>query len=84
MSITDKRKKFNSDICIDGKRIGYMRQLARAIFGDSFLTIEVNQHELIFIIRLDNSVDKKTLNDFKQKNKSCKIIVYKPIDISLL
>lgn len=84
MNTISSRKKYNSDICIDGKRIGAMRQLAIAIFEDSFLSIEVQMPERIFIVRLDNEIDPEQLRQFEDKHKLCKVIVYQPIDFSAL
>lgn len=79
-----KRKQFPSDVCLDGARIGLMKRIAKSIFQDSFLCIEVDPHERIFTIRIDDRVDKTTIKQFLKDKKLCRIIVYKEIDISLL
>lgn len=80
MTETTNRKKFDSDICIDGKRIGTMRQISKATFRDSFLYIEVSMPARVFVLGLDNQIDKEQLIDFKEKYPLCKVIVYQPID----
>lgn len=76
-------QKPKSDICIGGKRIGIMRQLAQEVFEDSFLSIEVDERNRVFILRIDDKNVHK-LNSFKQKYPLCKVIVYKEIDYSVL
>lgn len=84
MTATNNRKKFNSDICIDGKRIGTMRQIAIAAFRDSFLSIEVKMPDRVFLLRLDHRINKNELQDFKNKYRLCKVIIYKEIQLSEL
>lgn len=74
-------KKQTSNLSIGGFRLGKMRQFCQEIFEDSFLSIEVSA-ERIFLIRLENTVDLKKLDNFKAKYKLCKIIVYQCIDFS--
>lgn len=81
MAPTD-RKKFNSDICIDGKRIGTMRQIAKAAFRDSFLSIEVKMPDRVFMLRLDHHIDKEELKEFTDKHRLCKVQIYKEIKLS--
>lgn len=76
-------KKYDSQICIDGKRISHMRKIAEAAFEESLLSIEVNEQEREFIIRIDNKKAYKK-EKFEQQNKQCKIIVYQEIDFSRL
>lgn len=80
MKEVSSRKKFDSDICIDGKRIGTMRQISKATFRNSFLYIEVSMPARIFVLGVDNSIDKTQLIDFTSKYPLCKVIVYQPID----
>lgn len=82
MATLNDRKKYNSDICIDGKRIGVMRQIANATFGKSFLSIEVQMPDRIFVVRVDNNIDVIDLKEFEDKYKLCRVIVYQPIDFS--
>lgn len=84
MPQTNDRKKFDSDICIDGKRIGTMRQIAKATFRDSFLSIEVRMPDRIFIVRLDDRAPSGELKEFTSKHRLCRIILYKEIDLSAL
>lgn len=78
------RKRYNSDICIDGKRICAMRELAKEAFEESFLSIEVEMPSRIFVIRVDDTIDINKLNKFESKYKLCKVIVYQTIDSSML
>lgn len=61
-----------------------MREIAKATFEDSFLSIEIEFPKGIFVVRVDDTVDIDRYNKFIAKYNLCKVIVYKPIDISLL
>lgn len=82
MTAINTRRKFSSDICIAGKRIGTMRQIAKAIFRDSFLSIEVKMPDRVFVLRLDHRIDRDMLKDFTDKHRLCKVIVYKEMKLS--
>lgn len=69
------RKKFTSDICIDGKRINVMRQLAQTAFEESFISIEIKDGR--FIIHIKDDVPEKKLKTFLINKPLCKIIPYK-------
>lgn len=76
-------KKYDSHVCINGKRISQMRAIAEAVFEESLLSIEVNEHGRQFIIRIDDTKAHKK-QKFQQEHKQCKVIVYKEIDFSSL
>lgn len=79
MAIDNKKNRI-CDICIDGKRISTMREIAKSTFEDSFICIEVKMKEGIFVVRIDDNVDKNKLNKFTDKYKLCKVMVYRLID----
>lgn len=81
---SNTRKKYNCDICIGGLRVGAMKQIAKAAFHSSFISIEVKMPDRVFVIRLDNTVDVKKLEEFKEEYRLCHIIIYQPIDLSTL
>lgn len=78
--MTSDRRKHTSDICIDGKRISTMREIAKAVFGDSYLFIEV--HDGRFVIRIDDTIDIASLNKFIEKYRLCRVRVYREIDVN--
>lgn len=84
MTSINTKKKFDCDICIGGKRIGTMRQIARDTFKDSFLSIEVKMPDRIFIVRVDNQINKNDLEVFTTRHTLCKVIVYQPIEFALI
>lgn len=88
MTQAGSSKKYLSQVCINGKRKGTMQETAKSIFGESFLCIEIPEHERVFVIRLAiyNDSDIKKIKDFQAnpKNKLCRIVTYKPIDLSVL
>lgn len=77
---SENRKIYRSDICIDGKRINAMREIAKATFGESFLFIEVDTSERVFVVRVDDCIDVNKLNQFTDKYRLCKVKIYKEID----
>lgn len=80
--------KYLSQVCIGGKRKGDMQEIVKSIFGKSFLSIEIPQHERVFIIRVAiyHDFDVEKIKDFQAnpKNKQCRFVTYKPIDLSVL
>ncbi len=80
--------KYLSQTCIGGKRKGDMQEIVRSIFGESFLSIEIPGNERVFIIRIAiyNDMDVQKIKDFQAnpKNKQCRIVTYKPIELSIL
>lgn len=80
--------KYLSQICIRGKRKGDMQEIVKSIFGESFLSIEIPENERVFVIRIAiyNDSDIKKIKDFQAnpKNKQCRFMTYKPIELSVL
>lgn len=87
MTTASERKTHTSDICIGGKRINYMREVARATFGESFMFIEVNTAERVFVVRIDdsvgNGVDIDKLMKFMDKYRLCRVKIYEEKDMQL-
>lgn len=77
MALDNNRKIYISTICIDGKRISAMREIAKATFGESFLFIEV--YDGRFIITANDKIDINILNKFKDKYRLCKVRVYQEL-----
>ena len=73
--------KYKSQVCFNGKRIAAMREIAKAAFEESFLTIEVGERE--FIIRIDDKKAHKK-EKFETEHRQCRIIVYKELLFSQL
>lgn len=74
-------KKQLSRIYIDGKRLGPMTELVEATFPDSFLSIEVQMPEEIFLLRLSNNVDVKKVKIFSEEYPLCKIEIFPRIEM---
>lgn len=78
-----ERKIYKSTICIDGKRISEMREIANAIFEGAFMSIEVSDGR--FLVRIDDSVgngiDIDKLERFKNKYRLCNVKVYREVDL---
>lgn len=74
-----------SNICIGGKRISEMRELASATFGEALMYVEVDIANRIFIVHVNdsagNGIDIDKLVKFKDKYKLCAVKVYQCIDI---
>lgn len=74
----------DSQISLQGKTISMMRELAKGIFQESFMSIEVDKKSMMFIIRIENEADKKTIDYFKEKYKQCIVKVFQEVkDIPL-
>lgn len=77
-------KKYDSKVCFQGKTMAQVRENAEMLFGDSFLCIEVDHHNMEFIVRIDHNIDLKRAEDFKLKHKQTKLIIYKEITLQAL
>jgi len=88
MAITGTSEKYLSQVCIGGKRKGDMQEIVKSIFGRSFLSIEIPEHERVFVIRIAiyNDLDIQKIKDFQAnpKNRQYRFVTYKPIDLSIL
>lgn len=80
--MSSDRKVYTSDICIDGKRITAMREIAMAAFGESFLFIEVSDGR--FIVRVNDMVDINSYYKFTDRYKLCKVLILREVSISVL
>lgn len=74
---SSERKIYTSAICIDGKRIAAMREIAKAAFGESFLFIEV--YDGRFVVTANDKIDINVFHKFKEKYKLCKVRVYQEL-----
>lgn len=77
-------KKYDSKVCFQGKTMAQVRENAEMLFGDSFLCIEVDHHNMEFIVRVDHNIDLKRAEDFKSKHKQTKLIIYQEITLQAL
>lgn len=82
MTSGKNRKIYPSDICISGKRIRAMREIARAMFGKSFLFIEVCDGR--FLVTVDDKIDLDDYDEFTSKYFMCRIRIHREIDASSL
>lgn len=77
------KKTYTSLICIDGKRIHTMREIAKATFAEAFLFIEVCDGR--FVVRVDHTINMDALSKFEKKYTLCKVRIYKEVlDRSML
>lgn len=69
------RKKFKSDICIDGKRISEMREIAAAHFGEAFFHIDIKDgyFDIYIYAKKTSAREMKRFSD-NPKHKLCHII----------
>lgn len=79
MTTVKDKKVHPSEIWIDGKRINSMREISKATFEDSFLYIEVNTQQGIFIVLVDDSVDCDKYDKFVEKYKLCKVKILREV-----
>lgn len=77
-------KKYDSKVCFQGKTMARVRENAEMLFGDSFLCIEVDHHNMEFIVRVDHKIDTKKAEEFKSKHKQTKLIIYQEITFQSL
>lgn len=79
MNSSGERKIYTSDICISGKRISAMREIAQATFGQEFLFIEVNNGR--FVVHVKDNIDIDDYEYFTEKYILCKVRIYQETDI---
>lgn len=82
MATSSERKIHTSDICISGKRISAMREIAEARFGKSFMFIQVCDGR--FVITVNDKINVDDYDAFTGKYALCKVRIYKEVDISIL
>lgn len=76
------RKTYKSDICLDGKRLRAMREIAEAAFGESFMFIEVSDGR--FLVRVEDTIDMNAYQRFTERYPLCRVRIYSERDISEL
>ena len=82
MSRNSERKTYKSDICLDGKRLRAMREIAEAAFGESFMFIEVREGR--FLVRVEDAIDLNAYYRFTGRYPLCRVRIYSERDISEL
>lgn len=82
MEKASNRKMHTSDICISGKRISAMREIAAAMFGRAFMFIEV--YDGRFVVTVNDKINVDDYDDFTGKYLLCKVRIYREVDISIL
>ena len=73
------KKKYDSQIYVDGKRMSAMKEIAKVKFQDSFLSIGITKTAEKFIIMVNDLVDMKEVEKFEEKYPLCNVEVYKKI-----
>jgi hypothetical protein len=63
----------DSQLCINGKTLSKMREIAEGIFMDSFNNIIVAKNRQSFVVFVEKNVPVRTLTFFKEKYKQCSI-----------
>lgn len=81
-----EKKKYDSTVCFQGKKLADIRFKVETIFPDSFLWIKVDHHNQDFIIYLDDKADPDEIKKFESdiKLKMCKIRIFKEISLEAL
>ena len=69
----------NSQLSLQGKTISMMREIVKGIFCESFISIDVDKNNRVFIVRLENNIDEKRLKYFSEKYKQCVVKVFQEI-----
>lgn len=78
------RKKYDSTVCFQGKRLADIQFRVESIFNDSFLWIKVDHHKKEFIISLDNKAHPDKIQQFEADFKQCKIKIFQEISLAVL
>lgn len=72
-----KPKKYDSKVCFQGKRVSDIRNLLEQIFDNSIICIDVDHHNMNFIIRMSENINLERAMRFQAEHKQCKIILCK-------
>lgn len=68
-------KKYDSRVCFQGKRVAQIRSMLEEIFDDAIICIDVDHHNMNFVIRMSDKVNIDRAQKFQDKHKQCKIIL---------
>ena len=72
-----EKKTYTSMICIDGKRMAAMREIAKTAFGEAFLFIEI--YDGRFVVHANDKINVDAYTNFKDKYKLCRVKVYQEL-----
>lgn len=72
-----EKKIYTSTICIDGKRMAAMREIAKTAFGEAFLFIEI--YDGRFVVTANDKINVDAYHHFKEKYKLCRVRVYQEL-----
>lgn len=78
------KKKYDSTVSFQGKKLADIKFKVETIFTDSFLWIKVDHHNQDFIVYLDNKSDPDDISRFEAEFKQCKIRIWKEISLAEL
>lgn len=82
-----KSDRYKSQICIAGKRRGDMAGIIKAIFGKSFLNVDLTPDQRGFIICVaiysDDDLRKITESEANPKFELCEFKAFKPFELEL-
>lgn len=63
----------NSQVCISGKTLSKMREIAEGVFMESFHSIIIAKNRQCFIVFVEKNVPPRTMTYFKDKYQQCKV-----------
>lgn len=75
--VPPEKKIYTSAICIDGKRMAAMKEIAKTAFGEAFLFIEI--YDGRFIVHANDKINVDAYSTFKDKYRLCRVRVYREL-----
>ena len=76
------KKKYDSTVSFQCKKLAQIEFAVNIIFPDSFLWIKVDHHNQNFIVYLDNKANPDKIQKFQTDFKMCKIKIFQEISLS--
>lgn len=76
-----KPKKYDSKVCFLGKRKADIQNMLEEIFDDSIICIDVDHHNMNFIIRMSENINLERAKRFQAEHKQCRIILCKETEL---
>lgn len=78
------KKKYDSTVSFQCKRLGQVQYAAGILFRESLLWIKVDHGNRIFIVYVDDKVNSDNISNFTLEFKQCKVIIFKEISLEEL